>query len=79
MNDVLPPEHEQAGLRYPAVGDVIESSSFGETAHDFTRYEVVVLTSDGDPVVDPGDGTRVALEDPLEWRWPEQTAMQRAR
>lgn len=68
----LPEGHAQAGRRYPARrGEVIESSSFGESGGDFRLYGVLGISLEGCPVVDPGDGTLRVLEDPMEWRWTD--------
>lgn len=66
---VLPPEHEQAGARFPRVGEVIESSVFGETADDWKEYPVqAVSPTSGRPVV--AEGSTRAVVDDFEWRWP---------
>ncbi len=66
---VLPPEHEQAGARFPSVGEIIEATAFGESADDWSSYEVLGLSPDGRPMVDPGDGSLRTIDD-LEWGWP---------
>lgn len=69
----LPPEHEQAGARFPRVGEVIESCAFGETAHDWKRFTVVGVAADGWPIVVAG-GNKYRVT-PMEWRWPVDDPM----
>lgn len=68
---VLPPEHEQAGRRFPEVGEEVSSCAVGETADDWRSYRVEALSGRGWPMVDlVGDGkTGLAELPPDEWRW----------
>lgn len=69
----LPAGHVQSGRFYPRRrGEVIEVCSFGESGSDFRLYGVMGISLEGNPVVDPGDGSLRVLEDPMEWGWPER-------
>lgn len=70
---VLPPDHEQAGMPYPRVGQFIETAAWGESGDDWALVKVVALSEDGDPIVTrPGGYTlMLLLSDPLTWSWPE--------